>query len=84
MLMTEVTVKGLDYTLLLETDERLDLAPLLLLPPTIRIQGRGGLVGANGWTKRSWPELLEKLQNPAAPLEVTGITNSGRKRFLAG
>ena len=82
--MTEVFVQSHPYPLILEEDERLDLSPLQLQPATIVIQGKGGLVGKDGCTKRKWASLLQVLGNPADlgtkgnPLRVTGAAVSGR------
>ena len=85
--MTEVWIQNHPHPLVLEEDERLDLSPLQLQPATIVIHGKGGLVGPDGHTKRTWRSLLSVLGNPADgpllgtadhPLQVTGTTASGR------
>ena len=81
--MIEVIVEGHPCPLVLEEDERLDLSPLQLQPVTVVIQGKGGLVGTDGCTKRNWASLLQVLGNPTDlgtsgnPLQVTGAAVLG-------
>ena len=87
--MSEVIVEGHPCPLVLEEDERLDLSPLQLQPATIVIQGKGGLVGVDGCTKRKWASLLQVLGNPAVlgttgnSLRITGAAVSGRLSVVA-
>ena len=83
----EVYIQDHPYPLVLEEDERLDLSPLQLQPATNVIQGKAGLVGRDGCTKRKWGSLILLLGTPAGaarlgtvdnPLQVSGAGVTGR------
>ncbi len=81
--MSEIAIQGYPYPVVLEKDGRLGLAPLQMEPATIIIEGKAGLVGEDGFTKRTWSELLEVLPHKedlgsaGTPLCVVGSSKSG-------